>query len=237
MQVCGELTLEACHLKTTLRVAGNALLIKRIPLLQLKHEHSGAACVDMGVCQVCINLDRVTVSDSVLAGTVSGGVKCGTSLALPLGVIRVSGTFADLESRCFACPGNCSGHGKCNYDGSCSCTGSSYGSSCQFFRCPIGDDEARSECGGSFQGSCDAATGLCQCQSGYTGANCHQSQLTWIVMAAVLATLAVGSVVGYVVYRKWWLPRREAQAQAAVVNWIDEADAAVLAQEDADSDF
>jgi hypothetical protein len=80
-----------------------------------------------------------------------------------------------------ACPAHCSGHGTCRID-KCVCSRNWHGVDCSRRKCPAGpalvdQDSTRvyayAECSG--RGTCDAASGTCDCLPGYEGRTCSRS--------------------------------------------------------------
>ena len=83
-----------------------------------------------------------------------------------------------------ACPNHCSGHGVCNIDTTCTCYNGYTEADCSLRSCPHGlpwfsvassTDTVHSgttEC--SSVGTCDRTSGMCACQSGFTGRACDR---------------------------------------------------------------
>ncbi|OQR80731.1 tenascin-like protein [Achlya hypogyna] len=81
------------------------------------------------------------------------------------------------------CPKDCSGHGLCLFPGLCQCSKSYSGVDCSLIKCPKGNawadyptavDNAHNLAVCSNMGTCDSATGLCNCVAGFTGAACDR---------------------------------------------------------------
>ena len=84
-----------------------------------------------------------------------------------------------------ACPNQCSLHGTCNSDGTCTCdNGWDYAADCSLRTCPTGkawadkaydEDTAHSTVECSNAGFCDRSKGICVCFDGFTGSACQRS--------------------------------------------------------------
>ena len=83
------------------------------------------------------------------------------------------------------CHNRCSGHGSCDVYGRCSCDDNWQGADCSLRSCPLGtawvdlasspnSAHAYAEC--SNRGICDRSTGVCRCESGYTGRACTRME-------------------------------------------------------------
>ncbi|EQC38194.1 hypothetical protein, variant [Saprolegnia diclina VS20] len=81
------------------------------------------------------------------------------------------------------CPNDCSGHGLCHFQGVCQCSQSFMGADCSLLKCPMAAAWADypqslenahnlAECAN--RGTCNRATGLCDCTPGFTGAACDR---------------------------------------------------------------
>lgn len=117
------------------------------------------SCGDHGTCNPCTGeCDCDTDWNGTLCQTPSAGVKCKPSDA----------AFQKKHGGDKDC-GNYGSYGKCNADGSCTCTNKFYGS-----RCERGCD-TDNQCGGSQQsrpiGLCNSFS-QCECKSGWSGVQC-----------------------------------------------------------------
>ena len=93
------------------------------------------------------------------------------------------GLSQDEELVYTECPNSCSGHGICGLYGSCTCQDMFYGSDCSKLKCPNGTawvdyPTATNVAHGIFEcsnmGTCDTATGTCECREGFTGIACER---------------------------------------------------------------
>jgi hypothetical protein len=243
LEICGKVYQEDCKLRAALTVSKNQLLSKGIPLLQLATEGKGSACVGVPAspCQACMQIKnaKINADKNHLNADVDLNLSCPPlpPFTKNLGQIDRPGDFSNLETRCFACKGNCTGRGKCKFDGTCICNQPSYGDVCEFTPCPLGDQNL--ECGGDSKGTCEALTGKCNCKAGFEGNNCVRNlQLYWIA-GVVGAGVLIIVVTALLVYKCWWKPRREAEllATTQVVNWVDEAEAEEAKLRAMDADF
>lgn len=82
-----------------------------------------------------------------------------------------------------SCPNKCSGHGTCGADDVCSCQQNWVNGDCSGRACPYSyawvDVASRADTAHTFaecsnHGSCDRASGECQCDEGYTGRACER---------------------------------------------------------------
>ena len=98
-------------------------------------------------------------------------------------VLFLSSTLLPIGNVTAACPNECSKHGFCNKNNTCTCHYTHTGSDCSLRTCPNGTAwtdyatatdvaHGRKEC--SNMGTCNRATGACKCRAGFEGIACER---------------------------------------------------------------
>ncbi|EQC31320.1 hypothetical protein SDRG_10922 [Saprolegnia diclina VS20] len=98
-------------------------------------------------------------------------------------LLRFLGVAALASFALAACPNKCSGHGTCGPNDICSCQQNWINADCSGRQCPFtrawqdtalyaNDAHYYAECGG--RGTCDRSTGICTCDTDFTGSGCRR---------------------------------------------------------------
>merc|ERR1711871_99492 len=113
-------------------------------------------CHNAGMCQngSCVCDERVT---GVYCQHCKGGYNASS--------------FPRCDKDVASCPGNCSGHGQCELDGTCTCEKPFNGTDCGYIACP-GDCSGHGECETEIGMPRGVKRGSCVCADGWSGEDC-----------------------------------------------------------------